>query len=72
MVPIRESQRLAQKLQENQIPHFLLELPWATHGCEANLFGPSGQISLYAIKHFLLHVLKKQDRSLMNGGVFDK
>ncbi|HEX8279815.1 MAG TPA: alpha/beta hydrolase, partial [Chthoniobacterales bacterium] len=53
----KQSQVLASRLAQAQRPHFLLELPWATHGCDANLSGPSGQLSLYAIERFLSTVL---------------
>jgi len=51
-----QSELLAARLAEFKRPHLLVELPWATHGCDANLSGPSGQLSLYAIEHFLQHV----------------
>jgi acetyl esterase/lipase len=51
------SQRLARQLAQQQRPHYLLELPWATHGCDANLSGPSGQMSTYAIERFLAATL---------------
>lgn len=52
-----QSERLAARLQENGRPHFLLSIPWGTHGCDANLNGPSGQLSLYAIDRFLASAL---------------
>ena len=48
---------LAARLRQAQRPHLYLHLPWATHGCEANLSGPSGQLSLYALERFLAAVL---------------
>ncbi len=48
-----QSRRLAAKLNENGVPHLYLELPWATHGCDFNISGPAGQLSLYAIERFL-------------------
>ncbi|MFN2509223.1 MAG: alpha/beta hydrolase fold domain-containing protein [Chthoniobacterales bacterium] len=47
------SELLVARLKAENRPHFYLQLPWATHGCEANLSGPSGQLSLYAIERFL-------------------
>ena len=44
------------------MPSFALLLPWATHGCEANLAGPSGQLSTYAIERFLAFALAPADR----------
>ena len=52
-----QSERLAARLKENGRPYFHLYLPWATHGCDANLHGPSGQLSLYAIDRFLAYAL---------------
>jgi acetyl esterase/lipase len=53
LVQLVQSKRLAIRLAEVQRPHYLLELPWATHACDANLAGPSGQLSLYAIEYLL-------------------
>jgi acetyl esterase/lipase len=47
------SERLAQRLAELGVPHFLLALPWATHACEASPGGPSGQLNEHAVRHFL-------------------
>lgn len=47
------SELLAARLKEAGRPHLYLSLPWATHGCDANLAGPSGQLSLYTIERFL-------------------
>ena len=47
------SRRLAVRLAQQGRPYFLLELPWGAHACDANLCGPSGQLSLYAIEHLL-------------------
>ena len=48
-----QSERLNARLTSAGRPHLSLALPWATHGCDANLNGPSGQLSLYAIDRFL-------------------
>jgi acetyl esterase/lipase len=53
----RQSERLAERLSELGVAHLHLALPWATHGCDANLSGPSGQLSTYAIERFLASVL---------------
>lgn len=50
------SRLLATRLQKAARPSLYLALPWATHGCDANLSGPSGQLSLYAIDRFLAAV----------------
>ena len=52
------SELLAEKLADHKVPHLYLQLPWATHGCEANLSGPSGQLSMYAVEHFLATILR--------------
>lgn len=51
-----QSERLAARLQAAERPHLYLALPWATHGADYNLSGPSGQLSTYAIEHFLAAV----------------
>lgn len=53
LVSPRQSERLAERLAQAGRPHLLLLLPWATHGCDANLSGPSGQLSTFAIERFL-------------------
>ena len=54
------SERLAAKLSEAARPNLYLTLPWGTHGCDANLSGPGGQLSLYAIDRFLASFLKSE------------
>jgi len=53
--PIHD-ERLEARLAEFKRPHLFLRLPWALHGCDANLSGPSGQLSLYAMERFLAFV----------------
>lgn len=55
-----QSVRLAQKLDENHIKNMLLTIPWATHGCEYNLNGPSGQLSVYSMERFFYAVTNAQ------------
>jgi acetyl esterase/lipase len=55
-----QSQLLAARLQSDGRSHLLLELPWGTHGCDATLIGPSGQLTLYAIEHFLRTKLRSR------------
>ncbi len=57
LVRYAQSERLAAQLLAARRPHFLLRLPWATHGADWNFNGPSGQLSTYAIEHFLRVVL---------------
>lgn len=57
LVRYAQSTRLAQQLTAAGRPHLLLRLPWATHGADWNFHGPSGQLSTYAIEHFLRAVM---------------
>ena len=50
--------RLAKKLDQFKVPNYFLRLPWATHGFDYHLYGPGGQLSTYAIEHFLQSVTK--------------
>lgn len=56
MVWSAHAELLHARLEEARRPNLYLALPWATHGCEANISGPSGQLSLYAIQRFLAAV----------------
>jgi acetyl esterase/lipase len=51
------STRLEAKLQAAGAKHYLLTLPWATHGCDYTLYGPSGQLATYTTDRFLKMVL---------------
>ncbi len=53
LVSREHSRRLDEKLSKNHIPHYWLQLPWATHGFDYNLNGPGGQLSTYAVETFL-------------------
>ncbi len=57
MVWPEQSERLAARLRGAGRPYFYLYLPWGTHGCDANLSGPSGQLSLYAVDRFLAYAM---------------
>ena len=48
-----QSRRLSEALAMAGAPCLHVELPWGRHGMEANVSGPSGQISLYLIERFL-------------------
>lgn len=52
-----QSERLAERLAAAGCQHMYLNLPWATHGCDFNFSGPSGQLSAYAIERFLAAVV---------------
>ncbi len=58
LVSARQSERLADRLSRAGVPHLALMLPWATHGCEASLAGPSGQLTEFAVRRFLAAVLR--------------
>ena len=49
----RHSERFAARLQELGVPHYYLQLPWATHGFDFNPDGPGGQLADFAIGQFL-------------------
>ncbi len=53
------SEMLEKKLQEQNVKHLLLGLPWATHGCEYSLNGPSGQLAKYTIERFVHQVTNR-------------
>lgn len=53
LVSPEHSRRLNLKLQQNNVKHYYLKLPWATHGFDYNINGPGGQLSTYAVETFL-------------------
>ena len=53
LVSFEHSVRLDKKLRNAGVKHYFLDLPGATHGCDFNINGPSGQLSTYAIERFL-------------------
>lgn len=53
LVSYQHSVRLNTKLNQLKIKHYLLSLPWATHGCDYTLNGPSGQLATYTVERFL-------------------
>lgn len=54
----KQSERLHAKLDELGVPNAFVSLPWATHACDFNPRGPSGQLSWYALEWFLAAVTK--------------
>jgi acetyl esterase/lipase len=58
MVWHKQSERLHAKLNALGVPNAFLSLPWATHACDFNAHGPSGQLSRYALEWFLAAVTK--------------
>ncbi len=59
MVAFEHSNRLVKKLNENKVEYYFLDLSWATHGCDYNINGPSGQITTFAIERFINSVTRK-------------
>lgn len=53
-----QSRRLQSRLGELGIPCVALYLPWANHGCDINLAGPSGQLCTYQVETFLAQYLR--------------
>jgi acetyl esterase/lipase len=53
LVSYIHSEKLDAKLKENNVKHYWLQLPWATHGFDFNIYGPGGQLSTYAVEQFL-------------------
>jgi acetyl esterase/lipase len=58
LVAHAQSERLAGRLASYGHKQYLLTMPWATHSCDLNFSGPCGQLSTYAIEHFLAAVMK--------------
>lgn len=54
-----QSQRLNDRLEEEGVPHLLIEPPWATHAFDYNFNGPGGQLSTYAVDYFLSVVTRR-------------
>ncbi len=46
------------RLLEEGVPHMLVRLPWATHGCDYLFRGPCGQVSTFAVERFLGAILR--------------
>jgi acetyl esterase/lipase len=61
LVAYEHSIRLDKKLTKNNIKHYWLQLPWATHGFDYNLNGPGGQLSTYTVERFLKVVTYKPE-----------
>ena len=53
MVSVRHSLHLQKRLNDYKVKNYFLDLPWATHGCDFNISGPSGQLSTFAIERFI-------------------
>ena len=55
-----QSVAMKEQLDKHHVKNYLLTLPWATHGCEYNLNGPSGQLSMYSVERFFYSVTQKK------------
>lgn len=53
LVYVEQSRRLERRLSELGVPCYALYLPWANHGCDINLAGPSGQLCTQEVIRFL-------------------
>jgi acetyl esterase/lipase len=60
LVAYEHSTRLNRRLADSGVRHFLLTLPWATHGFDYSLNGPGGQLSTYSVEKFLEIICQKQ------------
>ena len=49
---------VSDRLLEAGVPHHIVRMPWATHGCDYIFSGPCGQVSTYAVEYFLSTVLR--------------
>ena len=62
MVWHKQSERLSAKLDGLGVSNALVSLPWATHACDFNPRGPSGQLSWYALEWFLAAVTRDVEK----------
>ena len=58
LVSVQQSQRLDSALAIARRPHLLVEMPWATHGCDYIFNGPCGQMTTFAIERFIASVTR--------------
>lgn len=63
LVFAEQSRRLDRALGEAGVPRLYIELPWATHGFDANLKGPGGAMAVFAVERFLNHVTRTATRT---------
>jgi acetyl esterase/lipase len=62
LVAYEHSRRLNTRLGTERVNHYLLTLPWATHGFDYNINGPGGQLSTYAVTHFIGSVTNSKSK----------
>jgi acetyl esterase/lipase len=58
LVSFEHTKRLNRLLAEKGVAHYLLSLPFSTHGFDYSLRGPGGQASLYVVERFLQAVCR--------------
>ena len=56
----QQSRRLAARLEEKGVPHYYLELPWATHALDFPFHGPSSHLTRLAAHVFLESVFRSR------------
>ena len=56
LVSPEHSERFVARMDWADRPHYLVRMPWATHGCDAILRGPCGQVTVFAVERFLASV----------------
>lgn len=54
-----QSRRLASHLSRQNIPHYFLDLPWATHALDYPWHGPSSHLLRHALDAFLDHAFNR-------------
>ena len=59
MVSNIHSEHLDDKLSTYNIPHYFLSMQYATHACDYNINSPGGQLTTYAVEHFIYAVTNK-------------
>ena len=52
---------VSDRLIEAGVPHHVVRMPWATHGCDYVFSGPCGQISTCAVERFLGAMLRDEE-----------
>jgi acetyl esterase/lipase len=53
LVWVKQSERYAKRLDELGVRCVFLRLPWATHAFDYNFNGPGGQLTAWAVEHFV-------------------
>ena len=53
LVWVEQSRRMTKRLEQANVPHRYLELPWATHACDYFPSTPDGQLTMKAVLDFI-------------------